>query len=96
MTAITELGGARPGDRTMVDALRPASDAFSAAIAGGAPWAQAWQAAIAAADQGLEATKSMQARAGRASYLGDRATGIPDGGAAAVTIWMKALPAARP
>lgn len=96
VTAITELGGARPGDRTMVDALRPASDAFSAAIAGGAPWAQAWQAAIAAADQGLEATKSMQARAGRASYLGDRATGIPDGGAAAVTFWMKALPPAQP
>lgn len=96
VTAISELGGARPGDRTMVDALRPASDAFSAAVAGGAPLVQAWQAAIAAADEGLEATKSMQARAGRASYLGDRATGIPDGGAAAVTFWMKALPPAQP
>ncbi|NHF73228.1 dihydroxyacetone kinase family protein [Paracoccus xiamenensis] len=96
VTAISDLGGARPGDRTMVDALRPAAEAFSAAIAGGAPVAQAWHAAIAAADQGLEATKAMQPRAGRASYLGDRATGIPDGGAAAVTYWMKALPPAQP
>lgn len=96
VTAIGELGGAKPGDRTMIDALRPASDAFTAAVAGGAPLMQAWGAAINAADQGLEATRSMRAGAGRASYLGDRATGIPDGGAAAVTFWMKALPPAQP
>ena len=96
VTAITELGGAQPGDRTMVDALRPAADAFAAATATGAALGPAWQAAIAAAEQGLLATRSMRPGAGRASYLGDRATGIPDGGAAAVTIWMKALPAARP
>ena len=80
----------------MIDALRPAADAFSAATADGAPLAQAWQAAITAADQGLEATRNMRAGAGRASYLGERSRGIPDGGAAAVTVWMKAVPPAQP
>nr|WP_255435632.1 DAK2 domain-containing protein [Paracoccus sp. S1E-3] len=54
--------------------------------------AQGWQAAIAAADQGLEATKSMQPHAGRGSYPGDRATGIPDGGGRrhlTADAWMK-------
>ena len=40
---------------------------------------------------GAEASAAMQPKAGRASYLGDRALGVPDGGAVAATIWMKAL-----
>ncbi|MFV0385587.1 dihydroxyacetone kinase family protein [Paracoccus sp. (in: a-proteobacteria)] len=89
--AISDLGGAKPGDRTMIDALRPAADAFKAHLAKGSPLDEAWKATVAAADRGLEATASMRAGAGRASYLGDRSTGIPDGGAAAVAIWMAAL-----
>lgn len=89
--AISNLGGAKPGDRTMIDALRPGADAFKAALVAGASCADAWQSAVAAANQGLEDTKSMRAGAGRASYLGDRSTGIPDGGAAAVAIWMAAI-----
>lgn len=89
--AISDLGGAKPGDRTMIDALRPAADAFTAQLGAGASLRDAWQSAVAAANQGLEATASMRAGAGRASYLGDRSKGIPDGGAAAVTIWMAAI-----
>ena len=93
--AITELGGARPGDRTMVDALRPAADAFTAALAAGeAPWL-AWQQAVAAAQAGAQATAAMLPRLGRAAYLGRRALEIPDGGAVAVATWMQAV-AARP
>ncbi|MDH3659769.1 MAG: DAK2 domain-containing protein [Alphaproteobacteria bacterium] len=44
-----------------------------------------------AAEAGLEVTKQMRAGAGRAADLGDRAAGIPDGGAAAVVIWRKAI-----
>ncbi len=88
---VSELGGAQIGDRTMVDALRPAADAFQAATARGEPTNAAWQAAVAAALSGRDATESMAPRLGRASYLGVRAIGIPDAGAAAVVVWMEAL-----
>ncbi|TNV66698.1 DAK2 domain-containing protein, partial [Corallococcus exiguus] len=50
-----------------------------------------WAEATHAAEQGAEATASMSPRLGRASYLGERAKGVPDAGAVAVVIWMKAL-----
>ena len=79
--AITDLGGAKPGDRTMLDALHPASLASGGTL----------QAVAQAARDGADQTAAMQARAGRASYLGDRASGIPDGGAVAVAIWIEAI-----
>jgi dihydroxyacetone kinase len=89
VAAIAELGGARPGDRTMLDALHPAAEAFAAARHLAAP--VAWQAAIQAAEAGVEATRGMAPRRGRAAYLGERALGQPDAGAAAVLVWMRAL-----
>ena len=89
--AIAELGGAKPGDRTMVDALQPAAEAFAAALAAGMPASAAWGAALDAARAGAEATARMYPKLGRASYLGARAVGTPDAGAAAVVIWMEAL-----
>lgn len=89
--AIAELGGARPGDRTMLDALVPAAEAFEAAANDGIPLPEAWRASIAAADKGLAATADMRPRLGRAAYIGDRALGTPDAGAAAVTVWMRGL-----
>lgn len=80
--AVAELGGAGPGDRTMLDALLPA---VAAAETG-----SLIEAAQAAAE-GAEATASMLPRLGRASYLGQRALGTPDGGAVAVAIWLAAL-----
>jgi len=91
VTAIAELGGAKPGERTMLDALRPASDAFSAGVSKGQPLAEAWAAAVAAGEAGAQATAAMMPRVGRASYLGERAVGEPDGGAVAVTCWLRAL-----
>lgn len=89
--AVSELGGARPGDRTMVDALGPAAQALSAAMAAGATAPDAARACAAAAHEGAEATAEMLPRLGRSSYLGDRALGIPDGGAVAVQIWLSAV-----
>jgi len=81
--AIVDLGGARPGDRTMVDALAPAVHAWrkSGRFADG----------VAAARAGAQATAGMHPALGRAAYLGQRAVGTPDGGAVAVAIWMEAL-----
>ncbi len=91
VTAVSTLGGAKVGDRTMVDALRPAADAFKHSLEAGQSIELAWAEAIKAAEAGLDKTKSLKPGAGRAAYLGDRAKGIPDGGAAAVVIWMKSL-----
>jgi len=89
VAAIAELGGARAGDRTMLDALLPAAAAF--ARAGGD--ARALAAAAAAAEDGAAATAGMSPKLGRASYLGDRVLGVPDAGASAVAIWLRALAA---
>jgi dihydroxyacetone kinase len=89
--AIAELGGAKPGDRTMLDALHPAATAFAAGLAAGRSAAEAWSAAVSAAEEAAAATAQMYPRLGRASYLGERAIGTPDAGAMAVAIWMKAI-----
>lgn len=89
--AIAELGGARAGDRTMLDALLPAAEALADAARRDMPAAQAWWMAAEAAKAGAAATATMAPRLGRASYLGGRALGVPDGGAVAVSIWLEAV-----
>ncbi|KUZ70712.1 dihydroxyacetone kinase [Burkholderia ubonensis] len=89
--AIGELGGARAGDRTMLDALVPAVDAFDRALENDPNGAAAWAVSVEAAERGAQETARMTPRAGRASYLGERAIGTPDGGAVAVAYWLRAL-----
>ncbi len=91
VASVAELGGAEPGDRTMLDALAPASAAFEAAVRAGASLPEAWSRAVAAAEAGAAATAAMRPRVGRAAYLGERAMGAPDAGAVAVVAWMRAL-----
>jgi phosphoenolpyruvate---glycerone phosphotransferase subunit DhaL len=86
-----ELGAAESGDKTMVDALRPAAVALRAAVDDGAPLAEALEAAASAAADGARATVPMQARKGRASYLGERSIGHEDPGAASTTLIVAAL-----
>lgn len=74
-------GKAEPGDKTMVDALIPARDAYRAALAEGAPFAEALRRSAAAAEEGMKATIPLVARKGRASYLGERSAGHQDPGA---------------
>lgn len=91
LEAVTELGAAELGEKTMVDALEPAVRALIKANTQGLslPEAalQAWQAAEAGAKQ----TAPMIARKGRASYLGDRAIGHQDPGAASTVFIFAAL-----
>ena len=89
--AIAELGGAKAGDCTMLDALLPAAAAFEAGLERGEGVAGGLRAAADAAEAGAAATVAMRPHLGRASYLGDRAIGIQDGGATAVAIWLRAL-----
>jgi len=78
---IRQRGSARPGDKTMVDALMPAIIALHQALDDGGALCEALQAAAAAAEAGMKATIPMQAYKGRASYLGPRSVGHQDPGA---------------
>ena len=89
--AMAELGDARPGDCTMIDALAPASAAFGERLGAGGSLADAIAAAADAAAAGAKATVPMIPKRGRASYLADRAVGHPDPGASAVALWLAAL-----
>ena len=75
----------------MLDALLPAVRAFEDGLAIGTAPADAWRTAVAAAERSAAATASMMPRLGRAAYLGERALGMPDAGAVAVTVWLGAV-----
>jgi dihydroxyacetone kinase len=89
--AITALGHAAPGDKTVVDALHPlAASLRDAETAGTEPGAAALDA-VAAAEAGTASTADMVARLGRASRLGERSRGLPDAGATSFSIIARAL-----
>ncbi|MER5896878.1 dihydroxyacetone kinase subunit DhaL [Streptomyces sp. NPDC001876] len=81
VAAVAQLGGARAGDKTMLDALLPAVDALGVSFV----------AARDAARAGALATVPLQARKGRASYLGERSIGHQDPGATSSALLVAAL-----
>ena len=91
LAGVQKLGAAREGEKTMVDALAPAVAALHKAISEGASGPDALSAAATAAAEGAQATISMHALKGRASYLGPRSVGHEDPGAASTAIIMGAL-----
>jgi phosphoenolpyruvate---glycerone phosphotransferase subunit DhaL len=88
---VRELGAASPGDKTMVDALVPAVQALQEGLESGAAIEAALGAAAEAAEEGARATVTMQARKGRASYLGERSIGHQDPGATSSALILRAL-----
>jgi dihydroxyacetone kinase-like protein len=91
MDGVVRLGKAEEGDKTMIDAWTPALAALDAALASGSPLADAAAEAEAGAAAGAEATVPMQARKGRASYLGPRSVGHQDPGATSTAMLFAAL-----
>ncbi|MBT2901258.1 MULTISPECIES: dihydroxyacetone kinase subunit DhaL [unclassified Streptomyces] len=83
VAAVGQLGGAQAGDKTMLDALLPAAEALATSFEGAANAARA----------GAEATVPLQARKGRASYLGERSIGHQDPGATSSALLVEALAA---
>jgi dihydroxyacetone kinase-like protein len=88
---VVDLGAAAPGDKTMVDALIPAIEGMRSSLDAGATLTAAVTAAAEAAEEGARATVPLQARKGRASYLGERSIGHQDPGATSVALVMRAL-----
>ena len=75
----------------MIDAWTPALDALQRSVADGQSLAAALQATVAAAEVGMKATIPLQARKGRASYLGERSIGHQDPGATSTYLLLKEL-----
>jgi len=90
-SSVVKLGGAKVGDKTILDSLHPAAVAARMAHESGDPdLIHAFESIVAAARSGLEATKGLVAKKGRAMYLGERGLGTPDAGAASLCIMLEA------
>jgi len=88
---IQSRGKAKLGDKTIVDALHPACEAFSAAIAAGSSLVAAGEAAIDAAAAGRDSVTPLRSKIGRASWVGERTEGIVDPGCAMFVLLLQAI-----
>ncbi len=86
LSAITRLGKARVGDKTLVDALDPFVTALQAGVAAGQPLRQAWATAADAAERAAQATAALSPRLGRARPLAAKSLGHPDAGAVSLAL----------
>jgi dihydroxyacetone kinase phosphoprotein-dependent L subunit len=91
ITGIKARGKSDVGDKTLLDALVPTVDTIEEQLAEGKPAAETMRAAAVTAREQAEATRSMLAKRGRASYTGERSIGTLDAGAVAVAVMFEAL-----
>lgn len=91
INGIKQRGNAEKGDKTMLDAIMPAYDEIIKAIESNSSSLEALKSALNAAEAGTQYTKTIAARKGRASYLGDRSIGYQDPGATSSSIMLRAV-----
>ncbi|ABC22142.1 Dak phosphatase [Rhodospirillum rubrum F11] len=91
LDGVEEIGSAKPGDKTLLDSLAPAVDAFDAAQAEGRSFAESLDAMTLAAERGRDATRDMIAKVGRAARLGERSRGALDAGASSCCLILGTL-----
>jgi dihydroxyacetone kinase len=84
--ALITLGGASPGDKTMLDALLPFVEDLERRVADGEAWQNAWAAAADVATEAAKATADMRPKVGRARPLAERSVGTPDAGATSLAM----------
>ncbi|MDN5914324.1 MAG: dihydroxyacetone kinase family protein [Pseudonocardia sp.] len=89
--AIVELGGAKLGDKTLLDALLPFVDELEARVGDGEELAPAWRAAASVATAAGKATSDMRPRIGRARPLAEKSVGTPDAGATSMALIVTAV-----
>jgi dihydroxyacetone kinase len=89
--ALVRLGGAAPGDKTMLDALLPFVDELQRRVAAGEPWQDAWRAAADVATDAARATAELRPKVGRARPLAERSIGTPDAGATSLAMCAHAV-----
>jgi dihydroxyacetone kinase-like protein len=91
VNGIMKLGKARSGDKTMLDALVPAAQAFQKGAQSGSTLLETLQEATVCAREGMEHTKELKAQVGRARSFGERTVGIQDPGATVVYLFLDEL-----
>ena len=84
--ALEDLGGAKVGDKTLMDAVIPAQEAYQAAVEGGASLPEALKKMEDAAESGRDSTVDLVAKIGRSARLGERSRGVLDAGATSATL----------
>lgn len=84
--ALIQLGGASPGDKTMLDAMLPFVDELKRRVADGESWQDVWRAAADVATAAARATADMRPKVGRARPLAERSVGTPDAGATSLAM----------
>jgi phosphoenolpyruvate---glycerone phosphotransferase subunit DhaL len=91
LEGVQEIGSAKVGDKTLLDSLVPAIEAFDAAVIGGMCFGEALKSMVSAAEAGRENTRLLVARIGRASRLGERSLGALDAGATSCALILKSM-----
>jgi dihydroxyacetone kinase-like protein len=91
LTGLYEIIDARPGDKTLVDALYPAIESLKSSLHSGKRFAQALSEMKAASEKGRDSTVEMVAKYGRSARLGERSRGVPDAGATSCSIILCAM-----
>jgi len=91
LEGVKKRGGAKVGDKTLVDTLEPATIAYERAIGEGKSISEAIDLMIDAAKKGMESTKELVAKKGRSSRLGERSKGTIDAGSASCYLILKTL-----
>jgi len=91
LAGVQSIGGAKPGDKTLVDCLFPVCQTFREALGGGMDFRQALEQMRPSAEAGRDGTKDMAAKLGRASRLGGRSIGVPDAGACSCCVILCAM-----
>ncbi|MEP6463873.1 MAG: dihydroxyacetone kinase family protein [Frankiaceae bacterium] len=89
--ALVRLGGAQPGDKTMLDALLPFIQELRTAVAAGSALADGWAAAAAESERAAAATAPMRPKVGRARPLAERSVGTPDAGAVSMAMCLRSV-----
>ncbi|MFI6120879.1 dihydroxyacetone kinase family protein [Streptomyces sp. NPDC051064] len=93
LDAVTSLGGAKPGDKTLVDALTPLVDTFTTGVARGGDPRTAFAEAAVAATEAAASTAALTPRLGRARPLAERSIGTPDAGALSLALCARTVAA---
>lgn len=85
------MGNAKVGDKTLIDTMVPALNAFTEAVGAGSSFADALKAMSVAAEAGKNSTKDLQARIGRSARLGARSIGVLDAGATSCFLILQSI-----
>lgn len=89
--ALVRLGGAHPGDKTMLDALLPFTESLAAGVGSGRDLTEAWTEAATSAREAAQRTADLRPKVGRARPLAERSVGTPDAGAVSMGMCLTAV-----